>query len=115
MEIISGSTKLFDLEQGIWHYTNAQFDFMNNFNGIKLVEQTVYIQYIGGEFTEPYTMWFTLNKETFDALWKIEFGKAFEETLDFENKKLDWFCDISLIVFNLVTTNKFQENYYGRA
>ncbi|WP_088363446.1 hypothetical protein [Bacillus cereus] len=115
MKIISGSTKLFDLEQSIWHYTNAQFDFMNNINGIKLVEQTLYIQYLGGEFNEPYTFWFKLNKETFDALWAVEFGETYDQTLDFENKNLNWFCDISLIVFNLLTTNRFQENHYGRA
>lgn len=115
MEIISGNTKLFTLEQGIWHYTEAQFDFMNDINCIKLVDSTVYIRYKGGEFTEPYTIWFNLNKKTLDLLWKLEFGEAFDQTLDFENKNLNWFCDISLIVYNLVITNNLKENHFGRA
>ncbi|MED2737139.1 hypothetical protein [Bacillus toyonensis] len=115
MELIAGKIKLFNLDQGIWHHTEARFDFMNDINGIKLVDSKVYIRYIGGEFTEPYTMWFNLNKETLDVLWKLEFGDAFNQPLDFENKNLDWFCDISLIVYNLVTTNKHQENHFGQA
>ncbi|KZE67935.1 hypothetical protein AWM68_17330 [Fictibacillus phosphorivorans] len=107
------SVKLADLEENKWYYVEPGRDYSNEVTGVKISENKVFVQYIGGEFDQPFEFWFEYSPDALNEFWQYEFREEYPLEFGWEVDDLDWVNQISSTPYTMLNDLKYSCKYAG--
>ena len=108
-QIVSGSTKIKELENKKWHFGEAGSDKSNEFTGVMYDNgnQKLYIEFSGMEFEgNPFRFWFKLSEDALNLVWEFEFNEKYTDVHKFlgVEEDFEWIDDIMTIPYTMLNT-----------
>jgi hypothetical protein len=110
---INGATKLAELNENEWTFIDGGRDFSNETTAIKLANNKIFIQYIGGDFEKTFVFWFEYSQAALDEMWQYEFREDYPHVFGKEIDDLDWVNEISSTPYTILNDLNYSCNYAG--
>jgi hypothetical protein len=98
MELSDSKLTLSQINEDTWYFVES--DQSNEITGIKMTKGKIWVQYIGGDFEEPFIFWFEYNQLAFNEIWQYEFRADYNHQI---SKDKDTLYDVNEITYSAYT------------
>lgn len=113
VELTDEDTKLSELEEGKWYFIKSLFDHSDEYTGVKKDGDKLFIQYLGGDFDEPYVFWYEYTHQGLNEGWQHAVEEDYPEPI-YEAHTLYWAVEVSNAFYNLLNDLSRKPAYCGK-
>ncbi|MEI2356675.1 hypothetical protein [Mesobacillus zeae] len=115
MELVNSALSLAQLKEEKWYYFSPNDHVANDITGVKVSGDSIFVQYIGGDFEEPFTFWFKYNQEAFNEMWQYEFRENYGYPIQKEKITLNSIDDLSNSAYTMINDLYYTCRFMGEA
>lgn len=113
MKLTDPNQTLDQLEVGKWYFFETNREFSNDVTGIKISDGKVFVQFIGGDFEEPFQIWFSYSQEAFNDFWQYEFREDYRYPISKATNTLKEINELATIPYTMIMDTKYTCQHMG--